>query len=736
MVQTWWRQAKRFVMLGAAIALGLFLVGVVGVVVLVVSAMSSGLPSLEALENPKSELSTQVISADGEVIGEFYVKRRRYLPYDSIPPFFIKALIATEDRAFFDHWGIHVMRILKAAVKNVLAGRIKEGASTITQQLARNLYFTHKVSLERKIKEALTAIQIERRYTKREILELYANSVYFGRGAYGLQVAAQVYFNKAPSQLTLGECAYLVALLKAPNNYDYRVNYEKAIQRRNLVLKNMLAMGYITQQMYEEAIAEPLKPAEGETVARDPYAIAAQFVEMVRRSLSRDTLLYGYDLYRDGLKIYTTLNYRIQRYAWQALQQRLQWLQKQFDRQWRWRRFPELRKAILERAIRNSQQYQTAAPADRQKIRAQLLRDKRFVDSVLHRATRIQGAVVVLDNETGAIRALIGSTLLEPTERYGLNRALQIRRQPGSAFKPFVYLAALYNGLTPDSLIDATTFEYPLPNGETWVLQGREQDTGKVPLHIGLKYSINSVAGRLIAYYTTPEQVIQLARKMGIESPLEPVLSIALGSEEVRPFELTRAFMCFPNEGLYVEPYFITRIEDRFGNVLYNRNGRIDARPAIEPKYARQMVTMLEEVVDGGTAARIRQDFVYPACGKTGTTNDYADAWFVGATPQLTAGIWLGFDDRRITFGDKFGYGGVAAAPIWGKMMRSIYEDKLLGFDPTRDFPRDQTALQLPADTTDLIPQIERTIILPQLTAPEQPVRFPVLKVEESESNQ
>ncbi len=723
-------EIKRALLRGAVIALALLVLATVAVVFLVVSAISSGLPSLEALENPKPELSTQVISADGEVIGEFFVKRRQYLPYDSIPPFFIKALIATEDRAFFEHWGIHLMRVFKAAIKNVLAGRIKEGASTITQQLARNLYFTHKVSLERKIKEAITAIQIERRYTKREILELYANSVYFGRGAYGLQVAAQVYFNKAPAQLSLAECAYLVALLKAPNNYDYRVNYQKAIQRRNLVLRNMLAMGYITRKMYEQAIKEPLEPAATPAAVSDPTAIAAQFVEMVRRRLSRDTLLFGYDLYRDGLKIYTTLNFRMQRYAWEALQQRLQWLQKQFDRQWKWEKFPALRKAILTRAIQEVPAYRSAEnEAQRRRIRAQMLQDRHFVDSVLRRATQIQAAIVVLENATGAIRVLIGSSLLTPTERYGLNRALQIRRQPGSAFKPFVYLAALHNGLTPDSLIDATTFEYPLPDGEVWRLEGREQDTGKVPLWMGLKFSINSVAGRLIAYYTTPQQVIQLARKMGITSPLEPVLSIALGSEEVRPIELTRAFMCFPNEGLYVEPYFITRIEDRFGNVLYDRNGRIEARPAVEPKYAREMVAMLEEVVNGGTAARIRQEFVYPACGKTGTTNDYADAWFVGSTPQLTAGIWLGFDDRRITFGDKFGYGGVAAAPIWGKMMREIYADQLLGYDPTRDFPREPVAKILPSDTTQQIPQVERTLLPPLLETRKREVHFPSLQI-------
>lgn len=717
------------VLLGVKIGIFAYALFVVTGVLAFFFVSQTELPSLALLENPKPELATQVISSDGEVIGEFYVKRRYYLPYDSIPPFFIKALIATEDRAFFDHWGIHLSRVIKAMIKNILAGHIREGASTITQQLARNLYFSHEVTIERKIKEALTALQIEKRYTKKEILELYVNSVYFGRGAYGLQVASQVYFGKPPQELTLSECAYLVALLKGPSIYDFQKNYDAAIARRNLVLQNMRTVGFITRAQYEQARKEPLRVQEGKRyMMTGGTDLAPQFVEMIRQLVETDSAIRGYDLYRDGLRIYTTLNARIQRYVNAAYQSHIRWLQENFDRRWDWDAFPKLKEAIIRKAIEESEQYQSAETGEeREQIRRKLRRNRRFIDSVLKRATQIQTGIIVIENATGAIRALVGSTDQGLIARYGLNRVTQIRRQPGSAFKPFVYLAALYNGLTPNTLVDASTFEYPLPNGDLWVLTGRKSDTGLVPLRIALKYSINSVAGRLITNYTTPEEVIQIARRMGIESPMDPVLSIALGSEEVSPFEITRAFMCFPNEGMYIEPYAITRIEDAHGNVLYNRNHTVDARSAIEPQYATEMIAMLEEVVNGGTASRIRQYFAYPACGKTGTTNDYADAWFIGSTPELTAGVWVGFDDRRITFGNDIGYGGVAAAPIWGMIMQKVYDDPLLPYTATKDFPRSILPLQQFQDSVQSIPTIEPSpSLLP--TIEERKVHFPKMR--------
>ena len=654
-----------------------------------------GLPSLEQLENPPQELSSRVLSADGELIGQFFVKRRSYLPFDSIPKPFIHALIATEDRAFFRHWGIHPARILKALIKNILAGDLtREGASTITQQLARNLYFGHEVTLWRKLREALTAIQIERTYSKTEILEMYTNTVYFGRGAYGLAVAAQVYFDKSPSELTLSECAYLVALLKAPELYDARSSPERALQRRNLVLRLMWEADYLSEAQARLAMAEPLRVVDPSDVSRTSFT--THFLEMVRQAVEKDLRLQGYDLYRDGLTIYTTLNARIQRYALEAVREHLSEYQQLFERSWKWS--PELANALVQNAIASTPEYLSAPAEERPHIAQRLRRNRRFVDSVLYAATRIQTGVVVLDIASGDILALVGAAPETPGApfrvRSFLNHVTQIRRQPGSAFKPFVYAAVLRRGLSPDSMIPSGPFRYVLADGTVWEPRGSgEQYGAEVSLTTALKYSINTVAARLITLYTTPREVAELARQMGIQTPLRPVPALALGASEVSPLELTNAYATIARQGIRVEPRFLLRVEDRHGNVLLDYSLTRSVSDALSPEIAQQLTAMLTTVVNGGTGSSIRRWYSGPAAGKTGTTNDFADAWFVGFTPDLVAGVWVGFDDRRITFTGWYGQGGRAAAPIWGRLMRKIYSDPTLPYRP-RSF-----AVSLPADS-------------------------------------
>ncbi len=665
-----------------------------------------GLPSLEQLENPPNELATRVLSADGEIIGQFFIKRRSYLPFDSIPPAFLQALIATEDRAFYRHWGIHLFRIVKALVKNVLAGDLtREGASTITQQLARNLYFGRELTLWRKLREAITAVQLERTYSKREILELYTNTVYFGRGAYGLAVAAQVYFDRSPSELSVAECAYLVALLKAPELYDARQFPENALQRRNLVLRLMWENGFLTEAQARAAMREPLRLAE-ESSLRTMLGLAPHFVEMVRQEISRDWRLQGYDLYRDGLTIYTTLNARLQRHALAAVREHLLEYQRLFDRLWRWT--PKLTAQLVDYAVQRDLRYLSAPSEERDRIAAQLRRDERFIDSVRYAATRIQVGFVVLDISTGDIVALVGAAPEMAGAPYRvrsfLNHVTQIQRQAGSAFKPFVYAAVLQRGLSPDFTLPSGPFRYVLADGSIWEPKGSGERFGEfVSLRTALQYSINSVAARLIVEYSSPQEVAALARRMGITSPLRPVPALALGASEVIPLDLTNAFATIARQGIWIKPRFILRVEDRHGNVLIDETTTRTVSDALPATVAQQLIAMLASVVDGGTGSAIRRWYTGPAAGKTGTTNDFADAWFVGFTPDLVAGVWVGFDDRRITFTDWYGQGGRAAAPIWGRFMGKVYADPLL---PYRRRPFAVPDSLLPSTSDTLRPEL------------------------------
>lgn len=661
--------------------------------------LSSGLPTLEELENPRPDLATQIFSSDGVLLDMFATTRRTWIPYDSIPAPFINALITTEDRQFRSHWGVHTMRIAKAAVKNILSMRAREGASTITQQLARNLYFTHEISLMRKIREAYTAFQIERTYTKNEILEMYSNTVNYGRGAYGIQVAAQIYFNKQPAQLTVAECAYLVGLFKAPNYYG-RVD-SAGLGRRNLILAMMKDEGYVGQDDYATAIAEPLRRPERRDVMR---GIAPHFVEHIRQLLSRDdmamNILKGYDLYRDGLIIHTTLQAGVQRAANDAVEEHLEEYQRLFDKHWKWSGRNDLTESILRKAIASHPDYLNANTESKTKEVTRRLRSNiTFVDSIKRVATRIQCGVVVLNPYNGAVIALVGASPqamnLDRAARYSLNHVTQIRRQPGSAFKPFVYAMALEHGLDPESTIDGGPFTYELPDGQVWAPAGASRHGGPMTLRAGLKFSTNTVAARLITEITSPSEVVRLCQSAGIMSPLHTVPSIALGAVEVSPLELSAAFGIFVNDGMYVRPAFITRIEDRHGNVIYESRLPVEASDVVSVATARSMVSMLRGVVDGGTASGIRRFYAHEAAGKTGTTNDYADAWFVGFTPGLLAGVWVGFDDRRVQFTGDYGQGGRAAAPIWGRMMQKVYANTALGYTRAR-FGMDR-------DSTDLI---------------------------------
>ncbi len=675
------------------ISIGVILFLLLGLAFYIHAFIIDELPSFDQLENPPQELATKVLSSDGKILDMFFIKKRSNIPYDSIPKDVINALIATEDRAFFDHWGIHPMRIAKAFVKNIIVFRAKEGASTLSQQLARNLFLNREVSIARKIKEAITAVKIEQTYTKKEILELYCNTVYFGKGAYGIQVASELYFKKSPLQLSTAECAYLIALLKGPENYSAIGNYEKALNRRNLVLSMMADMGYLEEDQYYSSLIQPIFLNRGRLGMKEE-SIAPHFVEMIRQALEKDDqfTLQENNLYRDGLVIFTTLDSRIQQAANEAVQEHLSGFQETFRKNWSWKGKQKLLNSLIRQAVMEKPEYLSVSdPAKKEQMMQGAMKNQKFIDSVKLKATTIQTGVNVIDPMTGHIVAMVGSSpeglALAGDSRYTLNHAVQIKRQPGSSFKPFVYASAMINGLTPESVIESGPFSYTLPSGGVWSPSG--SSSGPISLAGGLRYSINTVAARLITEHTSPSEVIALAHRMGIKSELDAFPTLALGAEEVTPLEMTSAFGTFLNHGISIDPVYIQRIEDKRGKVIYQRSRHINLVDALRPDIAKAMVKMMRGVVTGGTASSIRSFFSYDAAGKTGTTNDYADAWFVGLTPQLAAGVWVGFDDRRIKFTGWYGQGGKAAAPIWGRMMQKVYSKpgmqyrlKRFGFTP------------------------------------------------------
>jgi penicillin-binding protein 1A len=672
-IQQWVKARKRYLPY-AILVLGILLI-------IYTVFLISGLPSLEQLENPKPELASRVLSADGEVLDQFFIKNRTRVTREQLPKTIVDALVATEDKSYYRHWGVDLGRFTRAMVKNMLTLRLREGASTITQQLARNLYELKGVhesifaKVTRKIREAITAVQIERTYTKDEILEMYFNIAYFGRSAYGVATAAQIYFDKSPQDLDLSECALLVGMLRGPAYYDPFNHADRAYGRRDLVLRQMLREDFITDQQYQAARAEKLHLASLE----GPTGIAPHFVEYIRQRVSRNPKLRGRDLYRDGLTIYTTIDSRMQRHANQAVEEHLAEYQQKFDKQWNWSQNKEILEKALEKAIRSSEQYQGAQTADEKKrVYRELRGRKSFVDSVRKAEQTVEVGFVALDAKNGYILAMVGGANFR-SFKYGLNHVTQIARQPGSSFKPFVYTVAIDNGYPPSFELLNQPVTIMMADGKRWTPRNAEGTFGgKSTLREGIKYSINLISVRLVTQDIAPvKQVVQYAHRMGIKSSLPPYESLAMGAAEVSPLEMTSAFAVFANEGVYVEPTSILRIEDKDGNVL--DESFPSKKEVLSKETAFIMTSMLEGVVNGGTGIHVRDYFHLPAAGKTGTTQEFADAWFVGYTPQIAAGVWVGFDDKQVHFTNWDGQGGRAAAPIWGRFMKYVYEDPRIG---------------------------------------------------------
>lgn len=638
--------------------------------------VTDGLPSLEQLENPQQSLSSVVYSSDGVEIARFFRESRTETRIDSIPVHLINALIATEDKKFKEHWGVDLDRIVKSLVKTIVLQE-RQGGSTITQQLAKIIYgFKSKnenffETITRKVREVITAVQIESTYTKDEILEMYLNSAYFGRGAYGLSMAARIFFNKDVQELSIPESAVLVALLKSSVIYDPQRRYNNSIRRRNLVMHEMWEDGFITEEEYRAFYDMPIELFIEESKLKFKSSIAPHYVEYIRNQMEEKSEEYGYDLYEDGLTIYTSLDTRMQKIANKVVQVHLDQFQKQFDQHWDWNENRETLDDLLDKAIKHKHSYRNAkSPEEKREIAESLKRNVAFVDSVQKNAQTIEVGFVVLDSKTGDIRAMVGGRDIERGR--GLNHATQIKRQPGSAFKPIIYTVALDNGLYPAYPILNQPFDF---NGWSPTNFDEENIGGFLTLRDGIKNSVNLIASRLIIEGHVPLYKVGLyARKMGIKYKLNLFPAISLGASEVIPLELASVYGTIANKGIYNQPISILRIDDKDGILL-------DAftpftQEAISEETAYMITNMLETVVNQGTAQRIRSihQFHKPAAGKTGTNGDYKDAWFMGFTPHLTAGVWVGFDDQRVAFTGEYGQGAKAATPIWAEFMREAYD--------------------------------------------------------------
>jgi len=613
------------------------LCGVVGVGIGVANWLRKDLPSPTNLQTIAPPVKTLVYDRNEKLVHEFFKENRSIVPLREIPRPLVQAILAIEDRRFYSHWGIDPIRLARALLTDIVARRPEQGGSTITQQLARNLFLTHEKTMTRKLKEIVLAIRIEQTYTKDEILEMYFNQIYFGEGAYGVDAAAKVYFGKRVQELTLPECALLAGLPRNPRDYSPRRDPDRALRRRNLVLSQMLAAKFINRGAYEQASEAPL----GVTKTRYNAQEAPYFMEMVRQYLDER---YGSNqLYEGGLKVHISMDIDLQHAAEESLERRLTALEQ--------RNQYKKTRAVLAKA--------GGAPA----------RDK-------NQTAYLQGAIVSIEPSSGQILALVGGRDFNDSN---FNRAVQAARQPGSAFKPFIYTAAIDNGFAPTDIILDTPVSFSAGNGQEWSPQNYDKKfRGPVTLRNALANSVNVPAAKLLQKLGT-SVVTSYARRMGIKSRLNPDLSLALGTSEVNLLELTSSYGVYANQGVRVPPVFILRVEDKNGKVL--EESRATPEEVLSPETALTMTSMMESVIENGTAASARAlGFTAPAAGKTGTTDDYSDAWFVGYVPGVVSGVWVGFD-RKQKIGPGM-TGAAAALPIWVDVMLAATKNR-----PPQDFP-------------------------------------------------
>jgi len=695
---------------------------------------STDLPQVEQLESYRPSSITELYDDQGRIIGSFALQRRVVASYDDYPKVLRDALTSIEDKDFYRHSGINFWRIAGAAYRDIESGGKVQGASTLTMQLARNLFLSPDRSFHRKIQETLLAVQIERRFTKPQIFTLYANQIYLGHGVYGFEAASEYYFSKPAKQLTLDEAALLSGLPKSPAYYSPINHPDRTLKRRNLVINAMLEDGNITAQQAADARNKPVQLK----LQHDPNSLAPYFVEEIRRYLENK---YGSDqVHQGGLRVYTSLDMDLQRAANQAVFDGLA----AYERRHGWKGHLEnvLSKEVT---IANYQHPDwddepevngyvhalvTAVAPGRAAIKfarygatftqADAAWTKRKIQDILHpgdivyvkvlwlegkvrvsleQDSGIQGALVAIDNATGEIKAMVGGRDFNESK---FNRATQALRQAGSSFKPYVYTAAIDQGAQPDDTILDAPVTFETISGPYSPHNYDEKFEGTITLRRALAQSRNIPALKL-ADGLGIGTVINYAHRFGITSNIPAYLPVALGAAEVTLFEQTSAFSIFPNDGVRITPRYITKVTDYEGRLL--EEDFPDVKDAISALTARIMTSMLREVVQHGTAIAA-STMKYPLAGKTGTTNDFTDAWFVGFAPSMTAGVWIGYDEKK-SLGEKE-TGAHAALPIWMDFMRVALKGKEPGeFQLPPELP--PVAVPQKVDTPDTSPGADET---------------------------
>ena len=710
------------------------------------------IPSIEELENPDSKLATQVIAEEGEILTTYHIENRTFVGYEELPQSLVQAAVATEDKRFYKHSGIDIQSLGRVFFRTLLSRDSSQGGgSTITQQLAKTLYprGAHVGGLGMvwiKLKEWITAIKLERNYTKDEIMDMYMNAVFFGSNSYGISSAANQFFGKQPSELLTEESAVLVGMVNKPTRYNPALNPDHALRRRNLVLSRMEEMHYLTKAECDSLQALPitLHTRTGDrTTGVGPY-----FRDMLRRIMGAtkprrsdytlvedyrvdslqwaDDPVYGwlnknfksdgsaYDLDRDGLRIYTTINYKMQRYAEEAVAEHLgKDLQKAFFRELKNRRnapfTSDTDPSVIETTLKQARRWSDRTRMMKASGSSQAEIDKSFSqpvkmrvftwdkpgyrdtvmtpdDSIRYYKSFFRAAFMAIEPGTGHVKAYVGG----PDYRYfKYDNVRQGRRQVGSTVKPFIYTLAMESGMTPCDPVLNSPVVIVVNGDQTWTPQDTHADGSMVDLTWGLAHSSNSVAAYLMKQLG-PASMVSMMRKMGIGGFIDPVASLCVGSADLSVFDMVTAYNTYPSAGTYTYPLFVTRIEDRDGNILGQFSGR--KREALSQRATGAMIRMMRAVVDNGTGVRLRFRYGLKGeiAGKTGTTNDNSDGWFIGYTPKITAGVWVGAEDRYVHFSNNsLGQGANMALPIWGLWMKKVIQDGTLGISERDTFPEE-----------------------------------------------
>lgn len=672
----------------------------IGFFVLFVFMISWGwfgeLPPLEELENPKTLLASEIYSEDGQVLGKYYLQNRSNVGFNDLSPNLVNALIATEDVRFYSHSGVDFRRFTSALI---FLGK-RGGASTITQQLAKNLFPRKRFNnvfnkATTKLKEWITALRIEERYTKEEIITMYFNTVEFGSNSYGINSAARTFFGKAPKDLNEVESAMLVGMLKAPTKYSPVRNPINAMGRRNVVLNQMRKYDYITEETYDTLKIKPIELKFQEEDHNE--GLAPYFREYLRMELMQWCEENGYNLYKDGLKIYTTINSKLQRVAEESVQAHVKDMQKKFYEHWKgrepWGQFTELITASMKRSDRYRMLKDGgASEAEILKSFNTPVKMKVFsytrgevdtvmtpLDSIKYYKYFMQCGLMSMDPRTGFVKAWVGGINHKYFKYDHVN--INAKRQVGSTFKPLVYTLAIDNGWSP--CYKAPNQRVVFEDYENYSPDNADDkyNDPEMTLYRGLQFSVNNIVMHVMKQLgpTAPNSVIELARKLGISSDLPPYPSIALGVADISVYEMVGAFSAYANKGVWTEPVYITRIEDKNGNVI--REVVPKRVEAMSEQTAFIMEKMLERVTAHGTAAKVKYMYQVPGAvgGKTGTTQNYSDGWFIGITPYLTTGVWTGFEDRAIHFRSmSLGSGSAMAMPIFGTYMKKALSDTTL----------------------------------------------------------